>query len=197
MLADLEEYIGYGLNLGSKSYNKYSKKYVKGLRPSDGIKIIDINQIDEKIQILINLLVKTNEKNILIVGKRYNAQKGLKLFSKLTGIKTNTTRYLPGKLSNTILEDFSEYKLIIVCDPLFDKNILNEAFSSGVFISALCDTNNTSNKIDLVVPINNKNKKSMGMFFYLLTKNYMIQKKIIAEKDFKYSPEDFCLEDDE
>ena len=51
-------------------------------------------------------------------------KKTISVFSKIIGCDVFTGRYLPGKLTNIELEDFKDYKVVIVCDPLTDKNIL-------------------------------------------------------------------------
>jgi small subunit ribosomal protein S2 len=62
-------------------------------------------------------------------------------------------------------------------------------------VVALCDTNNQSNNIDLVVPCNNKGKKSLGLFFYILTKRYMEKRGLLKKTEkFKYTVEDFTEE---
>jgi len=128
------------------------------------------------------------------MGRRDNAKKPLTVFSKIIGCEIFTGRYLPGKLTNTILEDFKEFKVVIVCDPLTDKNILQEAFDQGIFTIGFCDTNNKTSKLDLVIPINNKGKKSLGIAFMLLAKHYLVKRGIIKEKDFKYTLDDFSDE---
>ena len=128
------------------------------------------------------------------MGRRDNAKKALALFSKLIGCDVFTGRYLPGKLTNAALESFKEYKVVIVCDPLTDKNILNEAFEQGAFTIGFCDTNNITSKLDLVIPINNKGKKSLGLAIHLLAKHYMVNRGIIKASEFKYTVEDFAGE---
>ena len=59
---------------------------------------------------------------------------------------------------------------MLVTDPWPDKNAVKDAVRVGIPVVALCDTNNESNYIDLVVPCNNKGKKSLGLFFYILAK---------------------------
>ena len=128
------------------------------------------------------------------MGRRENAKKAIKMFSKITGCDIFTGRYLPGKLTNIALEDFKEYKVVMVCDPLTDKNILNEAFQQGIFTIGLIDTNNKTSKLDLAIPINNKGKKSVGLLFYLLTKYYLDKKGILKASDFNYTLDDFAEE---
>jgi len=192
-LVSAEEYLTAGVHIGTKFKNAYSEDFILKSRP-DGLKIIDTEKVDTKLKMLINLISKYDPSDIVVMGRRENVKKPLKVFKKLVGCDVITGRYLPGKLTNASLEAFKEYKLVIICDPLTDKNILNEAFEQGSVIAGFCDTNNTTNKLDLVIPINNKGKKSMALAFFLLAKHYLSNRGILKESDFKYSVDDFCDE---
>ncbi|MAF99150.1 MAG: hypothetical protein CMH61_00915 [Nanoarchaeota archaeon] len=128
---------------------------------------------------------------MLIVGRRENSWKGLRLLQKLTGINVITGRYPPGILTNSQLTTFIEPKVLLVTDPWPDKNAVADARRIGIPVVALCDTNNQSNDIDLVVPCNNKGKKSIGMFFYLISREYLAKR---GNKDFDNKPQDFMDE---
>ena len=192
-LVPVEEYLTAGVHIGTKFKNGYSEKFIHKAR-SDGLKILDTEMIDERLKILISVLSKYEPQDFAIMGRRENAKKPLTVFSKLVGCDVFTGRYLPGKLTNASLDDFREYKVVIVCDPLTDKNILNEAFEQGIFTIGFCDTNNKTNKLDLAIPINNKGKRSVALAFHLLAKHYLANRGILKEKDFKYSVEDFLDE---
>ncbi len=192
-LVPVDDYLTAGVHIGTKYKNAYSEKFVHRSR-SDGLKIIDTEMTDNKLKVLIKVLSRYEPSDFVIMGRRENAKKALALFSKLIGCDVFTGRYLPGKLTNAGLETFKQYKLVIVCDPLTDKNILNEAFEQGAFTVGFCDTNNITTKLDLVVPINNKGKKSLGLALHLLAKHYMVNRGIIKESEFKYTVEDFAGE---
>lgn len=192
-LVPVEDYLTAGVHIGTKYKNGYSNKFVIKSR-ADGLKILNTEIIDERLKILINFLSKYEPSEFAIMGRRENAKTPLNLFAKLVGCDIFTGRYLPGKLTNASLEDFKEYKVVIVCDPLTDKNILNEAFEQGIITVGFCDSNNKTSKLDLVVPINNKGKKSLGLAFMLLAKHYLVNRGIIKAADFKYTLEDFAGE---
>jgi len=193
-LVPVDDYLTAGVHIGTKYKNGFSKKFIHRSR-ADGLKILDTALIDERLKVLINLLSRYEPSDIVIMGRRENAKAPLNLFGKLVGCDIFTGRYLPGKLTNTALDSFREYKVVIVCDPLTDKNILNEAFEQGIFTVGFCDTNNKTSKLDLVVPINNKGKKSLSLALMLVAKHYLINRGIIKEKDFDYSLEDFSGEE--
>jgi small subunit ribosomal protein S2 len=44
---------------------------------------------------------------------------------------------------------------------------------SGIPIVALCDTNNMTGFVDLVIPTNNKGRKALSMVYFLLTKEML------------------------
>ena len=89
------------------------------------------------------------------------------------------------KLVKSHPED-TEAKAMLVIDPWPDKNAVNDAIKIGIPVIGLCDTNNQSNNLDLVVPCNNKGKKSIGLLFFLLAKHYALNRGLIkSEKGMK------------
>ncbi|MCA9486151.1 30S ribosomal protein S2 [Candidatus Woesearchaeota archaeon] len=192
-LVPVDEYLTAGVHIGTKFKNGFTDKYVHRSR-ADGLKIMDTEKIDEKLKVLISLLSRYEPSEFVIMGRRENVKKPIVFFGKLVGCDVFTGRYLPGKLTNASLEDFKEYKVVMVCDPLTDRNILNEAFEQGVFTVGFCDTNNKTEKLDLVVPINNKGKKSMALALMLLAKHYLVNKGVLKESEFTYTLEDFAQE---
>tara|TARA_Y100000310_G_C20607836_1_gene776448 strand:+ start:7 stop:432 length:426 start_codon:yes stop_codon:yes gene_type:complete len=141
------------------------------------------------------MLKKYDSKEILVVCRRENGWKAVKLFSKLTGIKVFAGRYPPGVLTNPELRDFLEAKLLIVTDPWLDKNAIKDAVSLGIPILAFCDTNNEAINVDFVVPCNNKGKRSLALVFWILTREYLkFIGKIKDDEEFKYTIDDFTPE---
>ena len=131
----------------------------------------------------------------MIICRRENGWKALKKLNKLTGITVINGRYPPGILTNPNLETFIEPKVMFVCDPWPDKNAVEDAFKIGIPIIALCDTNNQSNDLDLVVPCNNKGKKSVGLIFYLVAREYMMKKAMLkGDEEMPAKIEDFIEE---
>ena len=165
--------------------------FIYKVRP-DGLAVLNIQEIDKRIRVAINFLAQFEPKDILVVCRRENGWKSVKMFSKFTEIRVITGRYPPGLLTNPNLENFTEAKLLLVTDPWPDKNVVNDASKMGIPIIALCDTNNEATNVDLIVPCNNKGKKSLGLLLWILTKEYLKAKKMIKkDEDLKVTLEDF------
>jgi small subunit ribosomal protein S2 len=194
LLVPLDDYLKAGLHIGTKFRTKFMSKFIYKVRP-DGLSVLNVEQINERIKNAINMLGQFDPQDILVVCRRENGWKPAKLFSKLTGIKVITGRYPPGLLTNADLDDFIEAKLIFVTDPWPDKNAVEDAAKLGIPVIALCDTNNECNNIDLVIPCNNKGKRSLAVIFWVLAREFMKLKGLVkAEKDFKHSIDDFTAE---
>ena len=162
---------------------------------TDGLSVLNLQKIDERIKAAANLLSQYDAKDILIISRRENGWKPVKIFEKHTGAKVFAGRYPPGIMTNPNLEIFIEPKVMLVTDPKPDKNAISDALKGGIPVIALCDTNNETNEIDLVVPCNNKGKKSLGLFFWILAREYLKNKKIIrSDEEFKPTVEDFTEE---
>jgi small subunit ribosomal protein S2 len=194
LLIDSNEYLKSGIHIGTKFRTKYMSNFIYKTRP-DGLSVLNLKKIDERIGLAVNFLANYEPEDILIVSRRENGWKALKALHKLTGIKVITGRYPPGILTNPQLETFTEPKVVFVCDPWPDKNAVEDALRIGVPVIALCDTNNQSNKLDLVVPCNNKGKKSVGLMFYLVTREYMKKKGLLkSDEEMSLKIDDFVEE---
>lgn len=194
LLVELDDYLKAGIHIGTKLRTKFMKKFIYKVRP-EGLSVLNVEQINSRLKNAINFLSQYEPEDILVVCRRENGWKPAKMFSKVTGVRVIIGRYPPGLLTNTDLEDFMESKVILVCDPWPDKNAVQDAARVGIPVVALCDTNNETSNVDLVVPCNNKGKKSLAIILWILAKNYMVNKGLIkSEKEFKHSLEDFTAE---
>ena len=194
LLASTDQYLKAGIHIGTKFRTKYMEKFIYKTRP-DGLSVLNLQKIDERIKICANFLAQYAPEDIIVVSRRENGWKSIRMLSKLTGIRVFAGRYPPGILTNTNLDKFIETKLILVTDSWPDKNVISDAMKIGIPVIALCDTNNQSNNIDLVVPCNNKGKKSLGLFFWIVTREYMKKRGMIKkDSELKATIDDFTDE---
>lgn len=194
LLLDSNEYLKSGIHIGTKFKNKYMANFIYKTRP-DGLSVLNLKEIDKRLRLAVNLLSKYQPQDILVVSRRENGWKGLKKLHQLTGIKVIIGRYPPGILTNTNLDTFFEPKIIVACDPWTDKNAVQDAAKKGIPVIGLCDTNNQANDVDLVVPCNNKGKKSVGLVFYVIAKEYMKAKGLLlGNEEMPAKMEDFIEE---
>lgn len=189
--AQLDMYLKVGLHIGTKFKTKYMEPFIYKVR-NDGLSVMNVKKISERIEVAGRFLSQYSPESILVVCRRENGWKAAQLFAKLTGIKVIAGRYRPGLLTNTKLENFSETKLLFAVDPWPDKNAMMDAVAVGVPVVALCDTNNEAIFVDLMVPCNNKGKKSLGLVFWLIAREYMRRRGLLrTDEDPKISLEEF------
>jgi len=189
-IVPLADYLKVGLHIGTKFKTKYMANFVYKTRP-DGLVVLNIQEIDKRIRIASNLISQYKPEDIIVVCRRENGWSAVKLFSKYTGIRVFAGRYPPGILTNPNLKTFIQAKLMIIVDPWVDKNALKDAVKVGIPVVALCDTYNESNNIDLVVPCNNKGKKSIGLVFWIFAREYLT----FHGKNFTAKLDEFVEED--
>lgn len=187
-----DQYLKSGIHIGTKFRTKYMERFIYKTR-TDGLSVLNLQKIDERIKIAADFLSRYSPEDILIVCRRENGWKAVKAFSKLTGVKAFAGRYPPGILTNPKLNNYMEVRIILVVDSWPDRNAVKDALSVGVPVVALCDTNNQANDLDLVVPCNNKGKKSLGLFFYILAKEFLKNKGLLKGEP-KFVVEDFTEE---
>jgi len=193
-LVPQDVYLKSGIHIGTKFRTKYMDAFIYKTRP-DGLSVLNLQKIDERIRMAANLLSQYAPEDILICSRRENGWKAVKAFGKHTGMRVFAGRYPPGILTNPKLDTFIEVKAILATDSWPDRNAIKDAIQIGLPVIALCDTNNQSNQIDLVVPCNNKGKKSLGLLFYILAREYLKLRGILgADQEPPFALDEFTEE---
>jgi small subunit ribosomal protein S2 len=188
---ELDKYLSAGVHIGTKVRTKSMASFIYKVNPA-GLAIMDVQKIDERLKLAAKFLAHYKPKDILVVGRRENSWKAVKTFSKLIGCKSFTARYPAGVLTNPELETFIEPKVIVITDPWPDKNAIKDAMKVGIPIVALCDSNNTTRGVDIVIPCNNKGAKSLSLIYWILTNEYLHETgELPKKKDIDLKPEDF------
>ena len=194
LLVPNKVYLKAGIHIGTKFKTKYMEPFIYKTRP-DGLSVLNLQKIDDRLKVFANFLAQYEPQDILIASRRENGWKAVKAFGQLIGAKVFAGRYPPGILTNPELEEFTEVKVVVVTDTWPDRNVVSDAITMGIPVIALCDTNNQANRVDLVVPCNNKGKKSIGLVFYVLAREYMLKRGIIKKaSEFQGKMEDFADE---
>ena len=172
LLVPVDVYLQSGIHIGSKYKTGFMQPYIYKIRP-DGLSVLNIAKIDEKLRAAAKLLAKYEPEKILVVCRRDNGHKAVKAFAKATGAKAIAGRYLPGTMTNPSFSGFMEPEIVVVSDPWLDRQVVRDAVKSNIPVIGLCDTNNTTENIDLVVPCNNKGNKSLSLVYYILAREYL------------------------
>jgi len=189
-LVPSDVYFKAGVHIGTKFKTKYMKPFIYKVRP-DGLSVLNVQQIDKRIRLSAKFLAQYAPEDVLIVCRRENGWEPVKLFGKLTGAKVIPSRYPPGILTNPNLDRFIEVKIMLVTDSWPDRNAINDALSVGIPVIGLCDTNNEANYLDLIIPCNNKGRRSLGLIFYLLAREYLRERGMLKEEELPIKMEEF------
>mgnify|MGYP000894952917 FL=1 len=194
-LVPAETYLKAGIHIGTKFKTKHMSKFIYKTRP-DGLSVLNLEMIDERISVAANFLSKYAPEDIMFASRREGASKSLEKMKELNkDLHIFPGRYPPGVLTNPELEIFLEPRVLVISDPWIDKSVIDDALRAGIVIIALCDTNNQTNNLDLIIPCNNKGKKSLGLLYYILCREYMIKRGIVKNaEEFTATVEDFTEE---
>ncbi len=172
MLAKQDEYLESGVHIGTRLKTPYMKRFIYKVRP-DGLYVMNLEDIDARIEAAAEMLARYDPDKVLVVASRLYAIEAAKKFCDLVGCKLVEGRFQPGTLTNPNSNHFYEPKVILVSDPRTEIQALKEAHFRGIPAVGLSDTDNSARYLDLVVPCNNKGRKSLNIVYKLLAKKIL------------------------
>ncbi len=191
LLIPLERYLSAGVHIGTHICTAHMRKFVYRVR-HDGLYILDIRKTDERIRIAARFLSRFEPSKIAVVAVRQYGQKPVQKFCTYVGCKALTGRILPGTFTNPSLEWYIEPEVLLVTDPRADSQAVDEASRMGIPVVALADTDNRIENIDLIIPVNNKGRKSLALVYWILTREILRnQGKLGVDQDLPEPPEAF------
>ncbi len=194
MLASEEIYMTSGVHIGTRQKTADILDFIYKVR-NDGLYIIDVKKTDERIRSAAKFLAHYDPSRVLAVSVRQYGHKPVRKLGEFTGIRVVDGRFNPGTLTNPNSKEFFEPEVILLTDPLTDIQALHEAKNIGIPVVALCDTNNETRYIDLVIPTNNKGRRALALIYWLLTREILKnQGKIKSDEEFTATVEDFEAE---
>ena len=184
-------YLTSGVHIGTQQKSADMKEFIFKVR-TDGLYVLDVKKTDERLRIAAKFLSRFDPQRILIVSARQYGQKPAKVFGKAIGAMVVAGRFVPGSLTNPILPKFVEPDILFVTDPAADEQALKEALNVGIPIVGICDANNETKYVDLVIPSNNKGRRALATIYWLLTREILKAKgQLPGDEDFKMTVDEF------
>ena len=191
LLVPEDVYLTSGVHIGTQYKSADMKDFIYKVR-QDGLYVLNVKKTDERIRAAAHFLAGFDPKRILVASARQYGQRPAREFSKAIGAPAFAGRFVPGTLTNPINPSFMEPDVLVVTDPAADKQALAEAMNLGIPIIAMCDANNETRNVDLVIPTNNKGRRSLACIYWLLTREVLVDRGDIKDPaDFKMEIEDF------
>jgi|TARA_B100001964_G_C14259042_1_gene614215 small subunit ribosomal protein S2 len=180
LLTTLDNYLAAGIHIGTQQKNDDMKPYIYRVR-DDGLYILDVKKSNERIKYAAKFLSSFKTDSILVVSRRQYGQRPIQDFAKIVGAKAISNRFVPGTLTNPVLSNFLEPKVLLITDPRGDEQALKEANKIGIPVVGLCDTDNALSGVDIVIPTNNKGKKALIIVYWLLARELLREKSLLKE----------------
>jgi small subunit ribosomal protein S2 len=191
LLISEEEYQKSGVHIGTQVKSKDMQDYIFKIR-NDGLYILDVRKTNHMLIMAGKMLARYEPSDILVVAQRQYAFRPVNKFSEITGVSSIVGRFIPGTLTNPQLKNYKEAKAIVVTDPLADTQVMKEARRIGIPIIALCDANNKTDYVDVVIPTNNKGRRSLAVIYWLLAREILKNRGAISDySGFTHTIEDF------
>jgi len=174
-----------GIRVGTEVKTKFMIPYITQANP-EGLYLLDVDITLDRIQTAARFIKKFDIKKVIVYSGRAYASTPIEKFCELTGAEKMLGRFMPGTLTNPSLSYFSEPHLIVISDPQVDAQAINEATNAGIPVIGIANTDNVTSELDLVIPANNRGRKSLATVYWLLA-NEILQ----DSKAMKYEIEDF------
>ncbi|MFP4038228.1 MAG: 30S ribosomal protein S2 [Candidatus Nanohaloarchaea archaeon] len=187
LLIDREEYLKRGVHIGTKSQHTDMDDYIFHVKKNQ-LSVINLTKTDEQIRNAAEFLADFEPENILVVGRKEEAQDAINLFSEGLGTDKITGRFMPGTLTNPNSDSFTEPEVVVVTDPELDAQAIEEASDTNIPVVSIADSENSLEDIDVVIPGNTKGENSIATILYLVGQEYAALKGL----EFDYGLEEFA-----
>ncbi len=180
-----------GIRVGTQVKTKFMKPYITKASP-EGLYMIDLDITLERIKIAAKFINRIDMDKVIVCSGREYANTPIEKFCEVTGAVEMLGRFMPGTLINPSLPYYIEPKLLLISDPQVDSQAITEATNAGIPVIGVSNTDNITSKVDLVIPANNRGRKSLATIYWLLAHQILVERGELKEDEpLKYEIDDF------
>ena len=180
-----------GIRVGTQVKTKFMLPFITKASP-EGLYMIDLDLTLVRIQTAAKFINRFDIETVLVCSAREYANTPIEKFCELTGAKMRLGRFMPGTLTNPSLPFYTEPQLVVISDPQVDAQAVIEATNAGIPVVGISNTDNVTSKIDLVIPANNRGRKSLATIYWLLAREILIDGgRLRTDEQMKYEIDDF------
>mgnify|MGYP000023463159 FL=1 len=191
LLIDEDTFLNCGVHIGTKQKSKDMQPYIHRVR-DDGLRILDVSCTSQQIRVAAEFLNGFEPAEILVVSARQYGWKPARQFAEATGVTCIPGRFTPGRLTNPEMQNFIEPRAILLTDLAADAQPFREALNIAIPVVAMCDANNLTNGVDLVIPGNNKGRRALALIYWLLAREMLrLRGDLGADEDLEATVDDF------
>ena len=180
-----KQILSTGIRVGTEVKTKFMIPYITKAS-LEGLYLLDVDITLSRIETAARFIKKFDIKKVIVYSGRAYANTPIEKFCEVTGAQKMLGRFMPGTLTNPLLSYFSEPQLIIISDPQVDSQAITEATNAGIPIIGIANTDNVTSELDLVIPANNRGRKSLATVYWLLAREILQDSKAM-----KYEIDDF------
>jgi small subunit ribosomal protein S2 len=190
-----------GIRIGTLIKTKSMLPFISRTK-ADGLHVIDVNKTLARVDIAGKFIARSEDlSKVVVYSSREYGRTPVEKFCEVTGATPLTGRFMPGTFTNPLFPNHIDPEIVVVTDPAVDSQAIDEASKIGVPVIAICDTDNVTANVDLVIPANNRGRRALAAVFWLLARSVLLSSRALAaDQPMRYSIEDFetkLLEEEE
>jgi small subunit ribosomal protein S2 len=180
-----------GIRVGTAVKTKFMVPFITKASP-EGLYMLDLDLTLARIQTATKFISRMSIDKVIVCSGREYANTPIEKFCELTGATKMLGRFMPGTLTNPSLPYYIEPQLVLISDPQVDSQAVTEATNAGIPVIGISNTDNVTSKIDLIIPANNRGRKSLATIYWLLAREILVEKGQLKENEtMKYEIDNF------